>query len=123
MNELQKLINHFPDKRWDWGYISSNPNITMEDIVNNPDKQWDWRTISQNPNLTMDFIINNPNKEWNWERISRNKFNYNSKHKKFKRVFKKLCIVLIFLSMYKEIKYRPGNSGYVTAHKHFNEII
>jgi len=177
MNELQKLLNHFPDKpwywrsissnpnitmefinnnpdkpgaahpygaasekqlcadgaaahpfgaasekqRWDWRSISRNPNITMKDIINNPDKPWNWNWISFNPNITIEDIINNPDKPWDWDYISMNKFNY-KKLKKFKRVFKKLCIVLIFLSMYKEIKYRPGNSGYVTAHKHFNEI-
>jgi len=30
-----------------------------------------------------------------------------------------LCIVLVFLSMYGEIKYRPGNSGFYKSLKSF----
>lgn len=41
----KKLIIKFPNKHWDWRYISRNPNITIEE---NPDKPWDWKNISRN---------------------------------------------------------------------------
>ena len=47
------MINNNLDKEWDWYFISSNPNITMEVIINNLDKPWNWGEISSNPNLTM----------------------------------------------------------------------
>ena len=56
-NPLLYLINKYPDKDWDLGGISQNPNITMEDIENNLDKPWNWECISRNPNLTLDFVI------------------------------------------------------------------
>ena len=45
-NEFNKkfynLIEKYPDKPWEWIYISKNPNITWDVIENNPDKPWDW---------------------------------------------------------------------------------
>ena len=32
MNSLKYLLEKFPDKPWDWEYISFNTNITMEFI-------------------------------------------------------------------------------------------
>ena len=32
MNELGKLLRHFPDKPWNWSWLSSNPAITMNDV-------------------------------------------------------------------------------------------
>ena len=47
-NHLWELIELYPDKNWDWNYISRNPNITWEIIQDNPDKDWDWGYISYN---------------------------------------------------------------------------
>ena len=47
-NELQKLLIKYPDKPWNWKYISQNPNLTMEMIEKNSDKPWDWKYISDN---------------------------------------------------------------------------
>jgi len=71
-NHLWTLIKLFPDKPWDWRYISSNPNITWKIIRDNPDKPWSWRDISRNPNITMEIIRDNPNKLWSWKVISIN---------------------------------------------------
>ena len=58
--ELIKLIEKFPEKKWNWFYISSNPNVTME------------------------YIEKHPEKDWHWDIISRNKFLYNKKCAKYK---------------------------------------
>ena len=47
-NDLIKLLAHFPDKSWNWYYISLNPNITWEIIRDNPEIPWNWATISYN---------------------------------------------------------------------------
>src|SRR5438552_157711 len=47
-NHLLTLLKLFPDKDWDWGGISHNPNITWDVIQDNPDKEWDWNGISCN---------------------------------------------------------------------------
>ena len=41
VNELLKLIQHFPDEPWDWGELSKNSNITMKDVDAHPDKPWE----------------------------------------------------------------------------------
>ena len=50
--------------------ISRHPNITMEIIEKYPDKPWDWYYISSNPNITMEFIEKYLDKPWDWEWIS-----------------------------------------------------
>jgi len=71
-NQLWTLIERYPEKPWDWKYISFNPNITMEIIEKNPGKPWNWYRISKNPNITMGIIEKYPEREWNWEYISSN---------------------------------------------------
>ena len=44
INDSKKRI----DKKWDWDYISQNPNITWEFVEHNSDKKWDWMGMSWN---------------------------------------------------------------------------
>jgi hypothetical protein len=78
-NDLWILIELFPDKPWDWYWISKNKNITWQNIIDNPDKSWDWYYISSNPNITWEIIVDNPDKQWNWYGISMNDFNHDKK--------------------------------------------
>ena len=71
-NKFWNLIQDNLDKSWDWNYISSNPNITMDIIQENPDNPWDWSGISNNPNITIDFIKENIEKPLEWKYISLN---------------------------------------------------
>jgi hypothetical protein len=57
--KLLNIINDNPNKKWDWEFISSNPNITWEIIEANLDLPWSWDYISQNPNITMEIIETN----------------------------------------------------------------
>ena len=72
MNILIYLLEKYPEKPWDWGGISSNPNITMEMIEKHPEKPWSWNGISYNPNITMEFIEKYPEKPWDWDALSFN---------------------------------------------------
>ena len=63
-NNFIKLLNEFPDKPWNWEFVSSNSNITWDIINNNPDKPWNGYCISMNPNITWDIIRDNPDKPW-----------------------------------------------------------
>lgn len=53
-----QFILRNPDKPWDWEYLSSNPNLTMEFVEKYQDKHWDWDLICANKMGTMkrDFI-------------------------------------------------------------------
>jgi hypothetical protein len=69
MNELQRLINKYPDKRWNWCLLSENPNITMSDVLRYPEMSWDWSWLSVNPNITMSDVLRYPDKPWDYDSI------------------------------------------------------
>ena len=66
------FIKNNPEKPWNWGWLSKNPNITWDIVQANPKKPWDWGWLSENPNITWDIIQANPEKSWNWGWLSRN---------------------------------------------------
>lgn len=51
--------------RVDWNSLSSNPSISMIDVMNNPNYMWNDRYLSSNPNLTSNYILNE-GKYRNW---------------------------------------------------------
>ena len=72
MNSLQKLLPKYPDKPWNWGGLSSNPNITFDFVEKYPDKPWDWYILSCNSNITFDIVEKYPGKPWSWNGLSFN---------------------------------------------------
>ena len=67
---LNDIITH-PKYPWDrWG-ISKNPNMTIDFAIENKDKL-DWEFVTTNPGITMDDIINHPELSWVWQYISLN---------------------------------------------------
>ena len=48
LNHLYILLNLFPDKPWNYEYLSLNPNITYDIVQKNPDKSWNYYYLSQN---------------------------------------------------------------------------
>ncbi len=77
LNHLYILYQLYPDKKWDWYEISSNPNITWDIVCTSFNKIWNWSAISRNPNITWDIIHANPDKPWDWNILSINKYNSN----------------------------------------------
>lgn len=72
-NDFLKLLDEYPeDDRWDWGYVSRNPLVTLEYITDHPDLQWDFFWLSQNPNITIDFVREYRDEEWDWQALSSN---------------------------------------------------
>ena len=63
-----------------WG-VSANPNITMEMIEKYPNKDWNWSYLSWNRNITMEFIEKYPSKPWDWDYISWNQIYYGNYRK------------------------------------------
>lgn len=62
------------DKPWNWGDLSMNPGITIEDMLAHPDKPWKWGWLSLNPTITMKNVVAHADKPWNWLDLSMNKF-------------------------------------------------
>jgi hypothetical protein len=66
------LLKLYPNKDWDWGAISSNPNITIDIIEENLDKRWNWRYMSANSSLPWAFVEKNLDLYWDWKLLSKN---------------------------------------------------
>ena len=43
-----------PNKDWEFGLLSSNPNITWSHVIKNPKIKWNYFYLSENPNITID---------------------------------------------------------------------
>ena len=66
-NYIKTLLEKFPNKPWNWYWLSRNPSVATWEIVT--DKPWDWRTLSRNPNIaTWKNIKDNSSFPWDWER-------------------------------------------------------
>lgn len=68
-SELEKIILSYPNKNWDFKWLSSNPNISLKFIDENPHLDWDYGYLSQHPKLTPEFIErhkyrNSENNKW-----------------------------------------------------------
>lgn len=53
MNALEILLEKYPDKSWNWKFLSVNPNITHDFIKRYPDKPWIIHNCSQRINQTV----------------------------------------------------------------------
>lgn len=72
-NDLTKLLETFPKKKWFWSWLSANPNISWEYISTHLQFPWERNGVSANPNITLDIIKNNPTIcAWNWYDIYKN---------------------------------------------------
>lgn len=65
MNEY--IIKPDAVKRINWQLISSNPAVSLFDILNNQTYQWDHQYLSANTNITSNFILNE-GRDYNWYR-------------------------------------------------------
>jgi hypothetical protein len=72
---MEYLLNH-SDKNKHCPSVSSNQNITLNDIQKYPNFPWDYQYLSQNKNLTIQYILNNPDKNWNYNALITHKFKY-----------------------------------------------
>lgn len=72
MNELIKILEYFPDKEWDWHYLTSNPNISLEYIDNHPELPWVKENICRNPNITLNYVFQHPEIVWDWQALANN---------------------------------------------------
>ena len=65
---LEQAIKTFPDKSWNWGYLSMNPNA-IHILEKNLDKV-DWSYLSKNPNAI--HILEKNLEKVNWRELSSN---------------------------------------------------
>jgi len=57
---------------WNWFSLSLKLNLTIKDILKYPNLPWDFPLLSANKNITLNDILNNPQIPWDWIGISYN---------------------------------------------------
>jgi hypothetical protein len=67
---LIELVKAYPNKEWDWYALSENPNININDMINNPKLPFVWELATTNPSISLNDILTNSNKSWNWNKVS-----------------------------------------------------
>lgn len=71
-NVFWHTVKNYPNIKWNYKFLSCNPNITLEIILKNLDKNWSWKYFSYNPNFKLEYILRFPILNWDWEYISEN---------------------------------------------------
>lgn len=51
---------------WDMEYLSSNPSISVKDILECPEMKWSWRWVSKKESLKWTDVAENPDQKWDW---------------------------------------------------------
>jgi hypothetical protein len=64
MPRLIDIVHRSSYDNWNWAYLSANPNITLQDVLNNPGYLWSYRCLALNPNITMDDVLDHPAIPW-----------------------------------------------------------
>ena len=69
----EHLLQFWESIGFEFGVLSSNPNITFDIVEKYINKPWDWEKLSYNPNLTFDIVEKYINKPWDWYELSKSK--------------------------------------------------
>ncbi len=95
---VSKDFDHFLekncDKPWDWYFLSINPNLSFQYVLDHPELPWywyglsrdvpfkyvldhpklpwNWYGLSENPNIPFQYVLDHPEKPWNWYGLSEN---------------------------------------------------
>ena len=76
-NMLPEFVLKYKDKiKYGWTHLGSNPNLTIDFVLENLSMPWDWKKISKNRVMTPKIIEKYPQLPWNWEYISQNESIY-----------------------------------------------
>jgi hypothetical protein len=69
LNQLERLLEIFPEADWNWRELSFNPCINWRILSQFPEKPWNWDALSLNPALSWQTIREHPEKPWNYEKL------------------------------------------------------
>lgn len=65
------ILNAGASRKWFMPYVSTNKGITERDIYKNI-LPWDYLNLGSNPNLPAKYVNDNPNQQWNMYSVSSN---------------------------------------------------
>lgn len=113
---LEYVSNHTDtiDNKWDWILLSTNRNITWNDVIEHPELPWDWKFVSWNPNVTLRNVLNHSDLPWNWNILSQRPWSKpNALDPEIQKEIHSAWI---------EMQMRPGNAGYLEAQSDFKQL-
>jgi hypothetical protein len=64
------FVKKYPEKNWDYKYLSNHPNLNFDVVALFPEKQWDWESLNKHRHLNFDVVAMFPEKQWDWESLS-----------------------------------------------------
>jgi hypothetical protein len=62
-------IIDYPTDPWSSDSVLTNPNITWQHVLDNPGLAWNYRVLSGNPNITCKIMLDNPDKNWDYNKM------------------------------------------------------
>ena len=72
MNCLEKLLQLYSDRDWDFEKLSKNPNMTIRIVMKNLDKPFNWKELTRNSGIKICDIESTPALKWDKESIFEN---------------------------------------------------
>ena len=71
------IIDEYPDKPWDWGWLNENINFEIEryiplNLIKKYSYSWVYYYLSKNQNLTEEFILKHPSQNWDIDYLIEN---------------------------------------------------
>jgi hypothetical protein len=68
-----EFVEQHIDFPWEFYFMHENPNFTFDMVVRHVEKPWNLHKLSKNPSVTIDFVLKNVKKAWNWNALTRHK--------------------------------------------------
>jgi hypothetical protein len=68
-NLIIKCHNH---NHWNWVFLSSRNDLSLDCLMKYPQKKWNWKIISENPIITWEFVSAHKNLPWDYGYLSKN---------------------------------------------------
>lgn len=70
MNPLEESLFLYPTYHWDFGRLSTNSHLNLQIIQHHPDRRWNWYRISQNEYIMWQItVLNHGIPPWKWHEM------------------------------------------------------
>lgn len=64
--DMQYILDN-PQREWFPGHYSDNSSITFQDVLDHPELEWDFSALMNNPNVTYQDVLDHPELDWDYE--------------------------------------------------------
>jgi hypothetical protein len=64
-----RLLRQIKDRKFDFGYLSDHPDLSIEVIAEYPTAPWDWESIITHDNMCLRWLLELPDAPWIWSSV------------------------------------------------------